>query len=183
MVRIISLIIFLFTNQIYAENIGKTTGFKIPRFVSLKSSDVNLRVGPSENYPKILNYKQKNLPIEIIKEHAGWRQIQDIDGNSGWILGSLLKGDRYGIIISNLNEESKLFNFPKGKQIGSIGKNNIVKIKKCLTQWCLIQYQKNEGWIKKENIWGVYKNEIYKINFTQPLIEIYWKFMSYIQKS
>ena len=71
MVRIISLIIFifLFTTQIYAENIGKTTGFKIPRFVSLKSSDVNLRVGPSENYPKILNYKQKNLPIEIIKEH------------------------------------------------------------------------------------------------------------------
>ena len=183
MVRIISLIILLFTNQIYAENIGKTTGFKIPRFVSLKSSDVNLRVGPSENYPKILNYKQKNLPIEIIKEHAGWRQIQDIDGNSGWILGSLLKGDRYGIIISNSNEESKLFNFPKGTQIGSIGKNNIVKIKKCLTQWCLIQYKKIEGWIKKENIWGVYKNEIYKINFTQPLIEIYWKFMSYIQKS
>ena len=85
--------------------------------------------------------------------------------------------------IAKKNEESKLFNFPKGTQIGIIGKNNIVKIKKCLTQWCLIQYQKNEGWIKKENIWGVYKNEIYKINFTQPLIEIYWKFMSYIQKS
>ena len=107
------------------------------------------------------------MPIEIIKEHAGWRQIQDIDGNSGWILGSLLKGDRYGIIISNSHKESKLFDFPQGKQIGIIGKNNIVKIKKCLTQWCLIQYQKNEGWIKKENIWGVYKNEIYKINFME----------------
>ena len=58
MVRIISLIILLFTNQIYAENIGKTTGFKIQRFVSLKSSDVNLRMGPSENYPKILNYSE-----------------------------------------------------------------------------------------------------------------------------
>jgi SH3-like domain-containing protein len=181
MVRIISLIIFLFTNQINAENIGKTTGFKIPRFVSLKSNDVNLRVGPSKNYPKILNYKQKNLPIEIIKEHADWRLIQDIDGNSGWILGSLLKGDRYGIIISNSNEESKLFNFPKGNQIGIIGKNNIIKIKKCLTQWCLIQYKKNKGWIKKENIWGVYKDEIYKINFTQPLIEIYWKIMFHIK--
>ena len=126
--------------------------------------------------------EDNNLPVEIIKEHDVWRLIVDIEGNSGWILGNLLKGDRYGIIISNSNEESKLFNFPKGNLIGIIGKNNIIKIKKCLTKWCLIQYQKIEGWIKKENIWGVYKTEIYNINFTQPLIEIYWEIMSFIQK-
>ena len=182
MIRLIALLILLYSNQIYAENIGKSTGFKIPRFVSLKSNNVNLRIGPSENYPIILNYNQKNLPVEIIKEHDLWRQIQDIEGNLGWILGSLLKGDRYGIIKSSSIEESKIFNFPKGVQIGTIGKNNIIKIKKCLTLWCLIQHQKIEGWVKKENIWGVYKTEIYNINFTQPLIEIYWNIMSFIQK-
>ena len=182
MIRLISLLIFLYSNQIYAENVGKSTGFKIPRFVSLKSNNVNLRVGPSENYPIILNYKQQNLQVEIIKEHNRWRQIQDIEGNLGWILGSLLKGDRYGIIKSSSIEQPKIFNFPKGIQNGITGKNNIVKIKKCLTLWCLIQHQKIEGWVKKENIWGIYKTEIYNINFIQPLIEIYWKIISFIQK-
>ena len=181
MIRLIFLLIFLYSNQIYSANIGKITGFKIPRFVSLKSDNINLRIGPSKNYPIKLNYKQKNLPVEIIKEHDVWRQIQDIEGNTGWILGSLLKGDRYGIIKSN-STKSKIFNFPEGNQIGIIGKNNIIKIKKCITKWCLIKYQKHKGWVEKENLWGVYKTEIYKINFTQPLIEIYWKIISFIQK-
>ena len=35
---------------------GPETGLDIPRFVALKSNDVNLRVGPSLNYPIKIKY-------------------------------------------------------------------------------------------------------------------------------
>ena len=49
-------IILINSYSAYTETLGIETGLKIPRFVSLKSSNSNLRVGPSENYPIILKY-------------------------------------------------------------------------------------------------------------------------------
>ena len=137
----IYLLIILFTSQINATNLGESTGYKIPRFVSLKSNDVNLRVGPSKNYPIKIKYIQENFPVEIFNEYDVWRQVRDIEGNIGWIHQSLLKGDRYGIIKLKSKKESNLFSFPEGSIIGLIGARNIVKIKKCLVKWCLINYK------------------------------------------
>ena len=173
-------LIFIILN-VKANEIGKVTGFKIPRFVSLKSNDVNLRIGPSTNYPIIINYIQKNFPVEIIKEHDVWRQVKDIEGNIGWIHAPLLKGDRYGIIFSK-NDSASIFNYPNGIKIGKIGNKNIVKIEKCLEKWCLISLKKNKGWLIKNDLWGIYSSEIYKINFMQPLINLYWKIIGVISK-
>jgi SH3-like domain-containing protein len=176
-IKILLLLVF-FTNQIYAAEIGVVTGYKIPRFVSLKSNEVNLRVGPSFNYPIKIKYIQKNLPVEIVDEYDVWRKIHDIDGNLGWIHKSLLQGDRYGLIISSFNNVALIFNYPKGNQIGKIGNKNIVEINKCLEKWCLIKIKDKKGWIKKNNLWGVYKSEIYKISFIQPIINLYWDLIS-----
>jgi len=175
---IICLLLIFFINQIYASERGIVTGYKIPRFVSLKSDEANLRVGPSINYPIRIKYIQKNLPIEIVDEYDVWRQIKDIDGNLGWIHKSLLKGDRYGIIFSNINNFALIFNYPGGNGIGKIGNRNIVEINKCLTKWCFIKVKDNKGWIEKKNLWGVYKSENFKISFTQPIINLYWNIIS-----
>ena len=147
----------------------------MPRFVSLKSDEVNLRVGPSINYPKELQYIQKNLPIEIIDEYDLWRKITDIDGNKGWVHKSLIKAERYAVINQPYEEKVQIFNKPKGKVIGKIGKRNIVKIKKCLKKWCLIEKNKNKGWVLKINLWGVYDNEKINVPFYQYLINKYWE--------
>ena len=177
---IIYLFLIFFINQIYAAEKGLVTGYKIPRFVALKSNEVNLRVGPSTNYPIKIKYIQKNLPVEIVDEYNTWRQIHDIDGNIGWIHKSLLKGDRYGIILSSFNNVASIFNYPQGYQIGQIGNKNIVEINKCLKKWCFINIKNKKGWIEKKNLWGVYEPEIYKIIFIQPLISFYWDLISKI---
>ena len=75
MMKTISLIlIFLLSFNLHAKT-GSVTGLEIPRFVSLKSNEVNLRVGPSKNYPIELIYITKNLPVEIIDEFDTWRKI------------------------------------------------------------------------------------------------------------
>ena len=177
---LVTLIFIIFAHNVSAEKKGEFTGYKLPRFVSLKSDNVNLRVGPSENYPIKLKYITQNFPVEIIDEYDVWRKIRDKDRNIGWIMGSLLKGDRYAIIFSKNENEIDILNFPNGTLAGKIGKDNVVKINKCLIEWCNIELKNYRGWAKKTDLWGVYKDEIYKINFTQPLINVYWKIISII---
>jgi SH3-like domain-containing protein len=172
--RILSLIIFFcFSFNLYADK-GAVTGFDIPRFVSLKSNEINLRVGPSINYPINLKYIKKNLPVEIIDEFDVWRKIRDHEGNTGWIKKGLLKGDRY-ILTGIKIDDVKIFNRPNGREIGIIKKNNILKLELCLENWCYITHQNIKGWLSKNNIWGVYDKEVYKIKFHQSLINQYWK--------
>jgi len=172
---IFAFICIFFFNTLFAQQIGESTGFKIPRYVSLKSGEVNLRIGSSQNFPILLQYKTKNLPIEILDEYDVWRKISDINGNQGWIHETLLKGDRYAIINSSKKNKSAVFKHPNGKKIGEIGQNNIVKIKVCLDNWCHINFLQYKGWINKNEIWGVYKNEKINVPFYQPLINIIWK--------
>jgi len=163
---------FLFA---HAEEYGSSTGWKLPRFVSLKSDEVNLRVGPGIKYPIVVKYTVKNLPVEIIEENNDWRKIKDIEGNEGWILEALLQGDKFGIINQSYNESAKIYSHPRGNIIGKIGKNNVVKVNSCLSDWCKIKYAKYSGWINKENLWGVYENEKFNVSFFQPIIDKLWK--------
>ena len=164
--------IFVFAQ---AKNIGSDTGYKIPRFVTLKSNEVNLRVGSSTNYPIVLKYTTRNLPVEITDEYDVWRKTKDIEGNEGWIHKTLLQGDRFAIINQTYQSSVKLYLKPQGIAIGEIGKFNIVKINSCLLGWCKIEYEKYKGWIKKENLWGVYKDEKINVSFFQYLINKMWE--------
>ena len=170
------LILLLNNFNLFAEIKGPVTDLDLPRYVTLKSNNVNLRIGSSINFPILLTYNAKNLPVEIHDEYDVWRKIRDIDGNEGWIHKSLLKGERYGIVVQNNNHTAaKIFSSPKGNVIGEIGELNIIKINTCLDYWCKIQYKKFSGWVNKKNIWGVYKNEKINVPFYQSIINFFWK--------
>src|ERR1700745_842364 len=73
-------------------------GQKLPRFVSLRSDQVNLRVGPGENYPIQWVLTRKEMPVEITKEFENWRMIRDWQGTEGWVHERMLPGKRAGVI-------------------------------------------------------------------------------------
>src|SRR3990170_6933951 len=75
------------------------SGFQVPRFVSLKSDRVNMRKGPGTDYPTAWVYRRAGLPLEVIKEFEGWRQVRDADGAAGWVLQSFLSGRRTALIL------------------------------------------------------------------------------------
>ena len=176
-IKSILLVLFfcLLNNNSYSNEIGQVTGYKIPRFVTLKSDEVNVRIGSSTNYPIILKYITKNMPIEITDEYERWRKIRDIDGNEGWIRKDLLKGDRFIIIIKSDKSKIYMFSKPNGITIGEIGELNIARIKVCLKTWCKIKFESHTGWINKKNLWGVYENVSINVPFYQPLINLIWK--------
>ena len=76
----------LFYKFSYANNIGSQTGLDLPRFISLKSNESNIRVGPSKNYPITLRYIIKDYPLKVIEEYNDWRKIIDFQNNTGWII-------------------------------------------------------------------------------------------------
>ena len=75
------------------------SGLPVPRFVSLKSDRVNMRNGPGTDYPTAWVYRRAGLPLEVIKEYEGWRQVRDADGAAGWVLQSFLSGRRTALVL------------------------------------------------------------------------------------
>ena len=160
-------------------DVGTETGLEIPRYVSLKSNDANIRVGPSKNYPIVIKYIKKNYPLKIIEEYQEWRKVEDFKKNIGWIHKSLISGNRTGLILTS-NNNIELLNTLGGKVVGKIGHGNIVKIEKCKIDWCFIEINSFKGWINKKYIWGVKVKEIIKINFLQIFEDLYWKSVNFL---
>ena len=172
----ILLIIFIISlNNISIANVGNETGLEIPRFISLKSDNTNIRIGPSKNYPIVIKFIQKNYPLKVIDEYDEWRKVKDFKNNTGWVHKSLISGKRSGLILSNNNQAIKALNTINGKVIGLIGEGNIVSINKCDIDWCFVSFMSYKGWVNKKNIWGVKQNETYKIGFFQSIEHLYWK--------
>tara|TARA_B110000014_G_C19601277_1_gene318659 strand:+ start:27 stop:530 length:504 start_codon:yes stop_codon:yes gene_type:complete len=149
-----------------AENkIGEITGKPLPRYVSLKSSEANLRIGPNKDYPVIIKYTKKNIPLLVIDEFElfgdQWRKVIDQHRNEGWIWRNLLSNKRYAVIKKTNSLYADIFRKPNKKIIGKIGHGNIIKLSKCVNNWCRIKIDKHKGWIKKDNIWGVFDNEVF----------------------
>ena len=179
---IIVFISIVFFYQVGNANIGKETGLEIPRYVSLKSDDANIRVGPSKNYPIKIKYIIKNYPLKVLEEYEDWRKVEDFKKNIGWIHKSLISGTRTGIVFSNNNKTIKLLNTLGGDLIGEIGKGNIIFLEKCKINWCLVSSGNYKGWMDKKYIWGVNEKEIIKISFLQRLVDLYWKSVNYLNK-
>ena len=178
-ITFISIIIF---SQICYAEIGKETGLEIPRYISLKSDDANIRVGPNKNYPITIKYIKKNYPLKVLEEYEDWRKVVDFQKNFGWIHKSLISGTRTGIILSKDNTNIELLNTLDGNVIGEIGKGNIVYLEKCKINWCLVSAKNFRGWINKKYIWGVKQKEIIKINFLQKFVDLYWISINFLNR-
>ena len=122
-------------------------------FLSLKKNEVNLRQGPSFEYPIILIYKKKYLPVIILDKSGPWKKIKDFENNTGWVHTVLLSKKKSAINIKN---NSVLFQKPTiySKPIAKLEAGRLVLIKKCKVKWCKITTGGYNGWIIKDFLWG-----------------------------
>jgi len=122
-------------------------------YLSLKNQEVNLRQGPSFEYPIKFIYKKRYLPVIIIDKFETWRKIKDFENNSGWIHISQLSKKKSAINIKN---NSILYKKPMiySKPMARLETGRLVLIKKCKIKWCKITSGKYTGWIEKNYLWG-----------------------------
>jgi SH3-like domain-containing protein len=139
---LIILLIFFYSSYANSEEV----------FLSLKKDKVNVRYGPSLDFPIKYVYKKINLPIKQIDKKENWRRIIDIKNNSGWIHWSQLKKINSVIAL----DEKILFKKPSlfSRPIAKVKKGRLLVVQKCEGNWCKIKSERFKGWVNKENLWG-----------------------------
>ena len=141
---LISLIVFF----IFLFFSVKTFANESAIFLTLKTNEVNLRQGPSFEYPIKLTYKKKYLPVIILDKSETWRKINDYENNSGWIHISQLSKKKSAINIKNnaiIYKRSTIFSQP----IAKVERGRLLIIKKCKENWCKVKSGKYKGWFPK----------------------------------
>jgi len=134
------------------------SGLPVPRFVSLKSDVVNMRVGPGHEYPLQWIYVRKNLPLKVISEFDVWRKVVDHEGETGWVHGQLVSLKRYGVITSS---NAKLRADPNQQaSVTMIAEAGVLmEVQYCEGQWCRLGTDNAKGWLERRQFWGVLPNE------------------------
>jgi len=124
-------------------------------FRTLRNEKVNLRQGPSFDYPIKIFYKKKFLPVLIQDKSDNFRKIRDHENNTGWIHISQLSKKKAAIVIG---KDLIMFKNPSiySNPIVILKEGRLVKINKCKETWCKVSSDDFKGWVKNENLWGLF---------------------------
>lgn len=138
---------------------GPVTNLPLPRFVSMKAAEGNVRRGPSLTHKIDWVFKRRGMPLEITAEYGHWRRVRDRDGAGGWVHYALLSGARTVLV-----EEDMLtvrarpeVNAPV---TAAFEMGVVARLGKCHLDWCSISAGGYRGWAPKEKLWGVAPDEL-----------------------
>jgi SH3-like domain-containing protein len=146
------------TGLAVAQGLGIETNLPIPRFVSLRSNEVNLRTGPGTTYPVEWVYVRRGLPVEVIAEFDVWRRIRDWQNTVGWVHQSMLDGQRTALIVGS---DRGLLREPADAAplVARLAPGVIARLLECDGLWCRLEANGYRGWLKRDEFWGSYPKE------------------------
>ena len=142
-----------------AQERGKVTNLPIPRYVSLKAAEGNVRRGPSLSHRIDWVFQWRNMPLQVTGEYGHWRRVRDRDGQGGWVHYSLLSGVRHVIIEAEM-AELRVKPDPEATINAYAEAGVVARLGSCIAHWCRIGAGGNRGWVQKDAIWGVGEDEI-----------------------
>lgn len=134
------------------EQLGPS-GLTLPRFVSLKSDEVNLRTGPGTRYPIDWIYRRRGLPVEVVDEFDDWRRVRDHDGTMGWVHRFMLASHRTVLVTGQIRT---LRRRPAADAPGlaHLEPGVVADLEDCEHAWCRIEAEGFEGWLRRTEIFG-----------------------------
>src|SRR5882724_604731 len=158
-----SALTFLATAHVAAETgVGPKSGLPMPRFVSLKPDRVNVHGGPTRDHEVTFVYTRAGLPVEITAESDNWRRIRDWEGSEGWVYHSLLSGRRTAVVMPKDKKALvPLYDSSDNASpvVAQLQAGVMATVKRCTGSWCHISGARFDGWVRLEQLWGVYLNE------------------------
>lgn len=140
---------------------GPETNLPLPRFVSLKASEANVRRGPSLSHRIDWIFTRRDMPLQVVAEYGHWRRVLDREGLGGWVHYSLLSGARTVIVETDLQA---LLTKPESDAqiVAHVETGVVASIDECEIDWCRIDAAGYRGWVPKTVLWGVAEDEVLK---------------------
>ena len=130
----------LLVGNVFAQEAeeGEETGLALPRMVSLRSNLINARSGPGARYPIEWVYMQKTAHKSML---SGRRSVKVTTPG-----------------------ENNIYDKPEynSKVIAKVEDEVVGDVKKCPagSDFCLVGFGNIEGWISKNNLYGIYPREV-----------------------
>jgi SH3-like domain-containing protein len=146
-----------------AADEAKPAPLPVPRFVSMRHGEVNVRVGPGTRYPIAWVFVRTNLPVEVIQEYETWRKIRDSEGTEGWVHEAALQGRRFVVVVGAIRAVRSA-PVPDAGLVARAEPGVIGRLEKCppeSVEWCQVELGGVRGWLRRGEIWGVYPAELY----------------------
>jgi len=138
---------------------GPVTHLPLPRYVSMKASEGNVRRGPSLTHRIDWVFKRRDMPLQITAEHGHWRRVEDRDGAGGWVHYALLSGVRTVLIEQDMTPVHTRPD-PQTPMAAAFELGVVARLGECTVDWCQISAGGYRGWTRKENLWGVAPDEL-----------------------
>ena len=162
-------LILVLTTFLLAPTIGSTklafsqtngSGLPLPRFVSLRADEVNMRAGPGVQYPIQWVYRRQALPMEVVAEYGTWRKVRDWQDTQGWVHQSMLSNSR-ALIVTGKVRTIRSQQSTKAAVVARAEPGAIGALLECPQErvWCRVEIEGHEGWLRSVEFWGVYRGE------------------------
>ncbi|OWU84665.1 aspartyl-trna synthetase [Oceanicola sp. 22II-s10i] len=142
-----------------ALSVGPETHLPLPRYVSMRAQEGNVRRGPSLTHRIDWVFTHQNMPLQIVAEHGHWRRVRDQDGMGGWVHYSLLSGNRT-VLVSAEEIELRMRPDAKAGLTAKLEQGVIARLGDCSEEWCHLRVAGVSGWTHKDGLWGVAPDEV-----------------------
>lgn len=139
--------------------LGAVTRLPVPRYVSLKTDEGNVRRGPSLEHRIDWVFRHYDMPLRVTAEFEHWRRVEDNEGQGGWIYYTLLSGVRT-VLVTQAKTELHMLPSVKSALVAVAEEGVIGTLGSCEKDWCEISAGGQEGWVEKSQIWGVDPDEV-----------------------
>ena len=108
------------------------------------------------------------MPVEVVGEFEGWRQVRDSEGTAGWVFGALLSGRRMALVLpweakgenyDQIRVEMRKSPASESEVTAYLSPGVLVRVRECDGQTCRIVVKNVSGYVDQKILWGVYKDE------------------------
>ena len=127
---------------------------KTPYWAAIRSEEVNMRVGPGEDYRIVWVYHRQHLPLKVLRMMEGWRLVQDPDGAQGWVLARLLTREHSGFVSGKDTAEMHEAANADSKLLWRLAPGVVGKLGSCGSGWCQFAVGSRQGYVEQGRIWG-----------------------------
>lgn len=126
----------------------------VPYWASIRPVEVNMHVGPGEDYRINWVYHRPGLPLKVVRKMEGWRLVEDPDGARGWMLARFLSRNRGAFVKGKGLIEMRSDAGGDGKVLWRLEPGVTGKLGKCAENWCRLDVDGHVGFVSQDRLWG-----------------------------
>jgi len=132
----------------------RAEGDDVPYWASIRVDEVNMRVGPSEEYRIAWTYRRVLLPVKVLRLKEGWRLVEDVDGAKGWMLGRFLSRRRTAMVTGSGLADMRDKPDPAARLNWRLEPGVVGQLGDCEAGWCRFEVERRAGFVEQARLWG-----------------------------